>query len=74
MSTSNRILIILGVFTLTFIVSMIVIFCAKDSVPDTLIQCVLGAGGVEASALAVIKAVKVWTGKDKHTEEETYHD
>ena len=74
MSTSNLVLVVLGVFALAFIVAMIVIFCVKGSVPDTLIQCVLGAGGVEASALAVIKAVKVWTGKDKHTEEETYHD
>ena len=74
MSTSNRVLLILGVFALAFIVAMIVIFCVKGSVPDTLIQCVLGAGGVEASALAVIKAVKVWTGKDKHTEEGSYHD
>ncbi len=74
MSTSNRVLVILGLFALAFIVAMIVIFCVKGSVPDTLIQCVLGAGGVEASALAVIKAVKVWTGQGKHTEEETYHD
>ena len=74
MSTSNRVLVVLGVFALAFIVAMIVIFCVKGSVPDTLIQCVLGAGGVEASALAAIKAVKVWTGKDKHTEEEGYHD
>ena len=73
-STSNRVLVVLGVFALAFIVAMIVIFCVKGSVPDTLIQYVLGAGGVEATALAAIKAVKVWTGKDKHNEEETYHD
>ena len=74
MSTSNRVLVVLGVFALAFIVAMIVIFCVKGSVPDTLIQCVLDASKVEAAALAVIKAVKVWTGKDKHTEEGTYHD
>ena len=74
MSTSNRVLVVLGVFAFAFIVAMIVIFCVKGSVPDTLIQYVLGAGGVEATALAAIKAVKVWTGKDKHTEEGSYHD
>ena len=74
MSTSNRVLVVLGVFALAFIVAMIVIFCVKGSVPDTLIQYVLGAGGVEATALAAIKAVKVWTGKDKHNEEDSYHD
>ena len=72
MRTSSRVLVILGVFALAFIIAMTVIFCVKGSVPDTLIQYVLGAGGVEATALAAIKAVKVWTGKDKEREEEQH--
>lgn len=71
MKTTNRVLLILGVFILAFIVSMIVIFCVKGAVPDTLIQCVLGAGGLEALLLAGIKIVKTIFGE---TKEEEYHE
>lgn len=57
--TSNVVLLALGLFALGFIVAMTVIFCVKGSVPDTLIQCTLGAGGVEALLLAGIKISKV---------------
>ena len=63
MSTSNKILLIVGLFMLAFIVTMIVIFCVKDAVPDTLITYVLGAGGVEAVALSAIKITKVRKGE-----------
>ena len=62
-NTSTKILILLGVFNLIFIVTMIVIFCIKTSVPDTLITCVLGAGGVETLALSAIKISKVIKGE-----------
>ena len=65
MKTSNKILLFLGLFALVFIITMIVIFCVYRSVPDTLIQCVLGAGGVEALALAGIKISKVINGKQE---------
>ena len=67
--TSNLVLLIMGVFLLAFIICMIVIFCAKGSVPDTLIQCVMGAGGVEALALAWIKSTKVKSGENDSQEE-----
>lgn len=60
--TSNIVLALLGVFILAFIVTMIVIFCAKGSVPDTLIQYTMGAGGLEALVLAGIKVSKVLSG------------
>ena len=66
--TSNVVLMVLGVFTLAFIVTMIVIFCIKGSVPDTLIQYTLGAGGVEAAALSAIKIVKVKCGTKNEEE------
>jgi hypothetical protein len=59
MNTSNKILLVLATFTLAFIIAMIVIFCIKGSVPDTLIQYTLGAGGVEVLMLAFIKVSKV---------------
>lgn len=67
--TSNVILLAMGLFALAFIVAMIVIFCVKGSVPDTLIQYTLGAGGVEALLLAGIKISKVRAG-DKPGESE----
>lgn len=67
--TSNLILLVLGLFLLSFIVAMTVIFCIKDAVPDTLIQYVLGAGGVEAVLLAAIKVSKVVTGEKSNFED-----
>ena len=60
--TSNVVLALLGLFLLVFIVTMIVIFCVKGSVPDTLIQYTMGAGGLEALVLAGIKVSKVLAG------------
>ena len=60
--TSNIVLVALAVFLLAFIVTMTVIFCVKGSVPDTLIQYTMGAGGIEALLLAGIKISKVVTG------------
>ena len=61
-NTSNKVLVILGAFLLVFIVCMIVTFWRFRTVPDTLIQYTLGAGGVEALLLAGIKISKVVTG------------
>jgi hypothetical protein len=69
-NTSNVVLIILGLFILSFIVAMTVIFCVKDAVPDTLIQYTLGAGGVEALLLAAIKISKVIKGEKVSQEQE----
>lgn len=66
--TSNLILLLLGVFVLAFIISMEVIFCVKGSVPDTLIQYTLGAGGVEVLVLAAIKISKVVVGEKLESE------
>ena len=62
MNTSNRVLVSLGLAALAFITAMVVIFCLKGAVPDTLIQYTLGAGGVEALLLAGIKISKVLSG------------
>ena len=61
--TSDVVLLALGLFAFGFIVAMTVIFCVKGSVPDTLIQYTLGAGGVEALLLAGIKISKVMRGE-----------
>lgn len=68
-NTSNLILAMIGVFAFIFIVVMIVTFWVKDSVPDTLIQYTLGAGGIECLLLAGIKISKVVKG-DKREDDE----
>ena len=68
--TSNLVLIIIGAFIMTFIISMEVIFCIKGSVPDTLIQYTLGAGGLEVLLLAAIKISKVVVGEKMENERE----
>ena len=69
--TSNKILLVLGLFLLAFIAAMTVIFCVKGAVPDTLIQYTLGAGGVEALLLAGIKVSKVLSGDKPGEDEDT---
>lgn len=74
MKTSNVILGLMGLFLLAFIIAMTVIFCVKGSVPDTLIQYTLGAGGVEALLLAGIKISKILSGDKPGESEESYHE
>lgn len=69
--TSNVILLAMGIFALAFIVVMTVTFWVKGSVPDTLIQYTLGAGGVEALLLAGIKISKVRAGEKSGESEDT---
>lgn len=69
-NTSNLILALLGSFTIIFIVVMIVTFWVKDSVPDTLIQYTLGAGGIECLLLAGIKISKVVKGDKKDDDDD----
>ena len=63
--TLTVILLAVGVFDLAFIITMIVIFCIMGSVPDVLIQCVLGASGVEAFVSAAIQICKIIFEKPK---------
>ena len=61
--TSDKVLTILAIFIFLFITVMTVTFWVKDSVPDTLIQYTLGAGGIECLLLAGIKISKVLKGE-----------
>lgn len=58
-NTANWILAFIGVFIVIFIVAMIVTYWRFQTVPDTLIQYTLGAGGIECLLLAGIKITKV---------------
>lgn len=72
-STLTKILIFLGVFDFIFIATMVVIFCIKGMVPDTLITCVLGASGAEGLFSAAIKITNIIANKKQETEE-NYND
>ena len=64
MRTSDRVLLALGAFLVAFITAMTVCFWRLGAVPDSLVRCTLGAGGVEALLLAAIKVSKVLSGQE----------
>lgn len=69
--TLTVILLAVGVFDVAFIITMIVLFCIYQSVPDVLIQSVLGASGVEVFLTAAIQIVKIIFEKKKKKQDET---
>lgn len=69
MKTLDKILVILASYMLVFSIAMIVIFCIKDSVPDTLITCTLGSGSVEAIVMAWITVTKKKYGSEVDNDE-----
>ena len=74
LKTSNAVLAVLGIFILLFIVTMIVTFWVKGSVPDTLIQYTLGTGGLECLVLAAIKISKVVVGEKINVERDNCYE
>lgn len=64
-NTANWVLALIGMFIVIFIIAMIVIYWRFQTIPDTLVQYTLGAGGVEAFLLAGIKITKVLRGDKK---------
>lgn len=68
-NTANAILLVMAIFIVVFITVMIVTYWRYQSVPDTLIQYTLGAGGIEAVLLAGIKVSKVIKGEHKDESE-----
>lgn len=69
MRTLDRVLLAMGAFLVAFIGAMTVTFWRFGGVPDSLVQCTLGAGGVEALLLAAIKVSKVLSGRESGREE-----
>ena len=69
MRTSDRVLLALGAFLVAFITAMTVCFWRLGAVPDSLVRCTLGAGGVEALLLAAIKVSKMLSGRESGREE-----
>ena len=64
--TMDIILALMGVAILTFTITMIVLFCVYQSVPDTLVNCFFACCGSEGGFMAVIMvAKKIKEGKDE---------
>lgn len=61
--TMNLILIIIGILTLIFTVTMIWIFIVQGAVPDTLITCFFAFVSGEAGIMGWIKTSKEKAGK-----------
>ena len=61
----DRILIIIGIFLLSFVVTMIVLYIRTGAIPDTLCTCVFAACGGECGVMGWIK-----TTKDRYRERE----
>lgn len=58
MKTLDKILITLGIFIALFIITMIVLFCIYQAIPDTLVVAVLGSGSSEAILCCIITCIK----------------
>jgi hypothetical protein len=64
------ILALMGVAILTFTVTMIILFCVFQSVPDELVRCFFACCGSEGGFMAVIMvAKKLKEGKNEEPEE-----
>lgn len=87
MKTMDLILVILGVLTIIFTITMIWLFYTRYAVPDTLITCFFAAVTGECGFMGLIKATKVrhedrkWSledekrwKEDQKKMEENYHD
>lgn len=58
LKTMDRILVIIGVTTLTFIITMIVLYVLTGGIPDTLCTCYFSLIGGECGILGWIKNTK----------------
>lgn len=59
MKTLDLILLIVAIITLAFTISMIVIFCQYNMIPDTLVTCFFACVGSECGICGWIKTAKV---------------
>lgn len=71
MNTIDKILISCAIAVIAFILTMIVIFCIFQSVPDTLIECVMSLATSEAAITFAIWWIKKKYGKEKTNDKQT---
>lgn len=61
----DKVLITVAIFDALFVITMIVLFCLYQSVPDTLILAVFGATFGEAGCCAYIFKHKITKGEEE---------
>ncbi len=64
MKTSDIALIFVATTLALFTITMIIVFCAYQHIPDTLVVAVFGVLGTETGALAWIRTSKLKHGYD----------
>ena len=69
MNTIDKILLGLVGFLIGFTITMIILFCIFQQVPDTLIECFFGVAGGEA-----VITFAIWWIKKAHSKKETQND
>ena len=69
LKTLDLVLIIIGAFLGLFIITMVVLFCIYQQIPDTLVTCVLGSSSLELFFSAWITVVKKKTGITDNNDE-----
>lgn len=67
----DKVLIFLALFLFAFILATIIIYTVNGWQFDTLITCVLGAGGIESIAGAFIQVAKYKHKNDDSTDAES---
>lgn len=68
MNTIDKILLGIVGFILGFTISMIVLFCIFQAIPDVLVECVFAAGCSEAVITFAIWWIKKKYGNEKEKE------
>ena len=71
MNTIDKILLGLVGFLIGFTITIIILFCIFQSVPDTLVECVFSLGGGEAVITFAIWWIKKKYGREKSNEIKT---
>ena len=66
MKTSDIALIFVATTLALFTITMIIVFCAYQHIPDTLVVAVFGVLGTETGALAWIRTSKLKHGYDNN--------
>lgn len=69
MKTMDKILLLVAVFLFIFTVTMIVVFCIYEAIPDTLVDKVFFACAGEGGFMAVIQTAKVICTKETKNDE-----
>lgn len=69
MKALDVVLIFIAIFIVLFVIANMIIFCIKDSTPDTLIMSVFGCGIAELAFSAWIEVRKKKNKKKEEVEE-----